>query len=288
MKRSTRPLPIRAWTTWLRALAAVSPARADRALVRRFLTPRRTASTSRVPGVPGSRSAVEHRGLELAVWSWGAGPVVLAVHGWEGTAGSWVPLVPALVGAGYRVVAPDLPAHGASEGRRTNVLDMADALLRIGEAVGQVRAVVAHSAGGAAAALALRDGLAADRAVLLAPSARPALHLLDLAAWLGLPMERALSALPVLEAELGVPLDHGDASLAIRNVRIPGLVIHDRDDRRVDPADGRTIATAWTGSHFVLTRGLGHRVIRDPAVVDAVAEFVAGGRAAAAARQAIA
>ncbi len=176
------------------------------------------------------------------------------------------------------MVAPDLPAHGASTGRRTHVLEMADAVLRVGESVGPVHAVVAHSAGGAAAALALRDGLAAERAVLLAPSARPALHLLDLAAWIGLPMERALAALPVLETELGVPLERGDAALAIRDVRTAGLVIHDRDDRRVDPADGRTMATAWAGSHFVLTRGLGHQLIRDPDVVDAVVEFVAGAR----------
>jgi pimeloyl-ACP methyl ester carboxylesterase len=280
MKRSKRPLPVRAYGAWLRWLALVAPGPADRALVRRFTTPRRNGPEPAVPGVPGSRETLAFGDRTLAVWSWGSGPVVLAVHGWDGSAASWTAAVPALVRMGFRVVAPDLPAHGASSGRRTNVLEMAEAVRRVGQALGPLHAVVAHSAGGAAVALALRDGLRADRAVLLAPTARPALHLMDLASYLGLPMGRGLAALPVLENAIGAPLRAADASEAIRAVRVPGLVIHDRDDRRVDSMEGRQIATAWAGAHFVLTRGLGHGLHRDPAVVDAVVEFVAGPRRA--------
>ena len=56
----------------------------------------------------------------------------------------------------------------------------------------------------------------------------------------------------------------------------PLLVVHDRDDREVPWQDGAAIAAAWPGARRVDTVGLGHqRILRDPAVVQAVAEFVA-------------
>jgi len=57
----------------------------------------------------------------------------------------------------------------------------------------------------------------------------------------------------------------------------PLLVVHDRDDREVRFADGAAIAAAWPGARLLETGGLGHqRVLRDPAVVAAVAAFLAG------------
>jgi hypothetical protein len=61
----------------------------------------------------------------------------------------------------------------------------------------------------------------------------------------------------------------------------PMLVVHDRDDREVPFADGAAIAAVWPGARFLETSGLGHRrVLRDPAVVEAVVDFVAAGMAA--------
>jgi pimeloyl-ACP methyl ester carboxylesterase len=44
----------------------------------------------------------------------GAGPPVLLVHGWTGDSHDWSWQIPALLGAGYRVIAPDLRGHGRS------------------------------------------------------------------------------------------------------------------------------------------------------------------------------
>ena len=56
----------------------------------------------------------------------------------------------------------------------------------------------------------------------------------------------------------------------------PLLVVHDRDDREVPWEDGAAIAAAWPRARRLDTEGLGHqRILRDPAVTQAVADFIA-------------
>jgi pimeloyl-ACP methyl ester carboxylesterase len=53
-------------------------------------------------------------GIELAVLAEGSGPLVVLAHGFPDVALTWRLQVPALVAAGYRVVAPDMRGYGAS------------------------------------------------------------------------------------------------------------------------------------------------------------------------------
>jgi pimeloyl-ACP methyl ester carboxylesterase len=53
-------------------------------------------------------------------------------------------------------------------------------------------------------------------------------------------------------------------------------LVHCVDDAVVAPEQGRRLAQAWPGAVLLETRGLGHRnVLRDPATVQAVADFFA-------------
>ena len=54
-------------------------------------------------------------GIELDVLDEGSGPAVLLVHGFPDSSHLWRRQVPALVGAGLRVIAPDLRGFGASD-----------------------------------------------------------------------------------------------------------------------------------------------------------------------------
>ena len=61
-----------------------------------------------------------------------------------------------------------------------------------------------------------------------------------------------------------------------RQLDVPGLVIHDQDDRDVPIQEGIAVAQAWPGAQFVRTTGLGHRrILRDPEVIARVAAFIA-------------
>src|SRR3954470_12347563 len=60
------------------------------------------------------RRRVRGDGVELDVLDEGSGPVVLLVHGFPDSSHLWRGQVPALTGAGLRVIAPDMRGFGAS------------------------------------------------------------------------------------------------------------------------------------------------------------------------------
>ena len=105
---------------------------------------------------------------EVQVYSWGTGPAVLFVHGWGGSAGNHYAGIEAVLQAGGRAVAFDAPGHGRSEGTLSCAPAFAWALAGVAAHVGELRGIVAHSLGAAATCIALRRGVRAPRAVLMA------------------------------------------------------------------------------------------------------------------------
>jgi pimeloyl-ACP methyl ester carboxylesterase len=73
-------------------------------------------------------------GIEVAVDGPEDGPAVLLLHGWPDSHALWRNQVPALVDAGYRVIAPDQRGFGASD-RPTEVADYGIPYI-VGDAVG--------------------------------------------------------------------------------------------------------------------------------------------------------
>jgi pimeloyl-ACP methyl ester carboxylesterase len=65
-------------------------------------------------GLPVSEGRHELAGISTAVLEGGEGPPVVLLHGPGESAAKWLRIIPGLVRAN-RVIAPDLPAHGASE-----------------------------------------------------------------------------------------------------------------------------------------------------------------------------
>jgi pimeloyl-ACP methyl ester carboxylesterase len=255
----------------VRVLEAVAPAAAQRLGFDLFFTPRRRRDK---PLIPGHRFAVAGDGPELAVWDWGDGRTVLLVHGWNGNGAQLSGFVPPLLRAGYYVAAPDLPAHGDSAGRRTNVLEMADALLRLGRRVGPVHAVIAHSLGAAATLVALAEGLGAERAVLIAAPADLPRYAREFARAIGL----SPASTTRLESRVGGMLAERRAldllGLA-RSQSAPTLMVHDPGDREVPFADARALVAAWPGASLLPVSGAGHtRALRHPEVIQRVVEFV--------------
>ncbi len=58
---------------------------------------------------------IETNGIRLRIAEEGRGPLVLLLHGFPESWYSWRHQIPALAGAGYRVVAPDQRGYGASD-----------------------------------------------------------------------------------------------------------------------------------------------------------------------------
>ena len=245
-----------------------------------------TLPAPRPPSAPrdepaGRRFTVDVAGHRVAGQTWGAGPVVYLMHGWAGYAGQLAAFVEPLVERGYRVVAFDAPSHGRSGPggfgpRSSSIPEFAAALTAVVDAHGPAHAVIAHSLGGTATAVALCDGLAAARVAMLAPLASPVTYARQLADVLGFgePTYRRLIAR--VERRVGAPMRHFDVPELGRAVAMPPtLIVHDRDDVSTPVADGAAIAAAWPSARLRVTSGLGHRrMLRDSGVVTEVVDFV--------------
>jgi pimeloyl-ACP methyl ester carboxylesterase len=259
----------------------VSPSLASELALRAFLTPRRPPRPERERALLATATPlpISAGGVPLAAWSWGepTAPVVALVHGWAGRGTQLGAFVPALVARGLRVVTWDAPAHGDSPGRTTTLASMATVLREVAERIGPLEAVIAHSFGGAATTIALARGLAARRAVYVAPLFTIGATVDRFASTLGLsPVARAGFAAGLAHANLADAGELEGARLAPA-LRTPLYVIHDRDDREVPYAEGVATARTWPGARLLTTGGLGHqRVLADPEVVAAAADFAAG------------
>lgn len=257
------------------SVANAVPSLAARLAERLFFTP---PPAKRKPPL----GAAAHRlraagGEELAAWSWGEGPGVLLLHGWGGSSAQLEGLVPSLVARGFRVVAVDAPGHGLSGGRMSSMPEFARAAREAASQLGPFRAVIGHSMGGAALAWALRDGLAAERAVFVGTPGSPVAWTRRFADVLGVG-RRALEEMKARsERRLGFRWEELDVASIAPGMRVPLLVVHDVDDREVPFAEGEAVARVWPEAQVLATRGLGHnRILRDPAVAARVAAFVAG------------
>jgi pimeloyl-ACP methyl ester carboxylesterase len=247
----------------------------------------------RPPHFARTRTRGEHRALadaaptrlagrrgDVAVWQWGTGPRVLLVHGWGGNAARLRNFVAPLIEAGFGVAAFDAPAHGLSRGSFATLPDFIETVGLVARGTGCV-ALVGHSMGGAACALAIKRGLPAAATVLLSPPADPLRYALRFARYLRLPNAAIASMTRTLEEHYGARLE--DLRVTGNGPAVPMLVVHDEGDVRVPIRDGRAIAESWPRARLMPTRGLGHhRILRDPGVVAAGVAFV---RAAIAAGQ---
>jgi len=262
-----------------RALSRIAPGLAAVLAERLFFTPPRPRP-SRGEAVlrAGRRIDLRTENGRVVAWRFGRGPAVILLHGWAGRAAQMSSFVAPLLGRGLSVVALDAPGHGRSGWTRSSAVDFARALRAVAAEVGSVHAIVAHSLGAAAAALALRDGMNVRRVALLGPAAHPPAWFGRFAAALGIPAGVAQQARARSERRLGIRWDELHVPTMAMTLTAPALVVHDRHDDEVPHRDGAAIAAAWPGARLLETTGLGHfRILRDHAVIEAVAAFVAAG-----------
>lgn len=212
----------------------------------------------------GINSRVPFAGGELAVTSWGdvKAPSVLLMHGWGGSRAQMTGFVNPLLSAGYHVAAYDQPAHGESDGRLTNVLEIAPTLELVAKQTGRFDVIIAHSFGTLITSYALAE--------LDFP---PPSKLVYFGAF-----NRLLDSLPRFQAQANLPdeLIEGLRDMIYENfgkgvldvvvnedlvpkINIPALMFHDAADNVTPIEDSRAIAKAWKSAQLIETDGLGHR-----------------------------
>ncbi len=218
-------------------------------------------------------------GGSLAVTRWGeSGPAVLLMHGWGGARAQMTGFVEPLLQAGYRVVAYDQPAHGESDGRTTNVLEITPTVEIIFNEEGPFEAILAHSFGTLVTSYALINRHLPQPAKLVYFGAFN--RLLD-----SLPRFQALSQLPneIMDGLRTMIVDQFGKGILesiqqealVKNIHIPALVFHDRSDEITPVEDSRAIVNAWPEAQYIETNGLGHRgALQDKAIQQQVIAFL--------------
>lgn len=268
--------------------SAVAPTLAARVLERLFLTPMRRRAHPREQAWMSSaqRTTVRFDATRtMPIYMWrpdGAGastasdgPTVLLVHGWSGRGSQLGAYVAPLLERGYRVVTFDAPAHGNAEGRRSSLPELALVIERVVDVIGPVHGIIAHSMGAAATTVALSRGVEAERVVYLAPPEHLSGYLYRMATWLGFSTDIVVSVQRRVEQRFDLPFEDARGSTIAPLLRVPLLVVHDREDPEVPYEEGDFLVSCWPGATLLSTQGLGHhRIVRDEAVVDAAVRFL--------------
>jgi pimeloyl-ACP methyl ester carboxylesterase len=172
-----------------------------------------------------------------------------------------------------------MPAHGRSEGSRSNLPQFARAIeyavARLRAQGHAIDAVVAHSLGANAAARAASRAGAVGKLVLLAPPSSPRDYTRLFAQVFGL-SERTRAAMQArIEASEGALMAEFEPPVVGPRIDAPTLVVHDRGDRINPFSHGEAFAAHIRGARLLATTGLGHRkILKDATVLEAVAAFL--------------
>lgn len=251
----------------------VAPGLTAAAAERLFFTTRRSAPRPAERDI--LQSATPFRVAGMQAWTWGRGPTVLLVHGWNGRATQLGGFVMPLVARGYRVVAFDAFGHGDSPGGWLSLPGLAECVQEVTDEIGRPYGIIAHSLGGAATTLALSNGVQAERAVFVSPPTDPRRFLETFGAVLGISEGVRARLERRIERRLAMRMEDLRVDVIARSMRTPLLIIHDQNDKEVPLDAGKSIARAWPGARLIITRGLGHqRILRDQAVTNAAVRFI--------------
>ena len=147
-KKIKMPLTLRVVRWWFPRLEKYAPSIATRLFVQLFFTPLHYGFPDKELDWihKADRSVTVVNGKRIQIYSWGeAGrPLVLFIHGWAGRGTQFRKFFSMLLEAGFRLVAFDGPAHGKSDGKRTNIIEFEAALSKVLNEQGQPVCVIAH------------------------------------------------------------------------------------------------------------------------------------------------
>jgi pimeloyl-ACP methyl ester carboxylesterase len=209
-------------------------------------------------------------------YEWGnAGPAVLLVHGWEGRGSQMGHFVKPLLEAGYRVISFDALAHGDSPGKRTNMLEFARIIGDIDRYAGGFHAIIGHSLGGTAAGYAIAEGVRAHLLITICSPTTIEFIFNAFAEQICATQVTVQKLSQFLEDFTGKRSPEFSFVNFATKVAVPGLIIHDQDDKEISHSQAIALQENWMGSELLLTNGLGHkRVLINAEIISKIMDFI--------------
>jgi len=200
---------------------------------------------------------------------------ILLVHGWESRATQMYGLVKDIIDQGYTVIAVDMPGHGHSKGSTSNAYIFAQTVQFMQEKLGHFYAVIGHSMGAGATAIAVGKGLETDKLVLISGPSSIENVLRRFSGFVGLNKHTTELFVAFTGKHVGVPASELDASELLQGCDIPTLIIHDESDIEVPLSESKRLAPAFKRAELFITQGFGHRkILKADEVIRKIGDFL--------------
>ncbi|WP_271781954.1 alpha/beta fold hydrolase [Aquimarina algiphila] len=244
----------------------ISPLLASRFAARIFLTPfgykipereKKMYATSKKEQI-----FIRKINREVMVYTYGdSKKKILLVHGWSGSGTQLSKIADALITKGYSTISFDAPAHGDSPGKRTMLPHFIETIYQLEEMYGPFEAAIGHSLGGMSLLRATKYGLQIKKLVIIGTANSITAITKNFAKNLQLNSKVARLLKAYFDKRYGEDLDNYSGAVSALGVKIPTLVIHDKNDVDVHYSAAYEINDNLTNGKLLITEQLGHRKI---------------------------
>lgn len=211
-------------------------------------------------------------------YKWGNGPKkILLLHGWQSHSGRWKELVRLFPISYYTVYAIDAPGHGQSGGHFFSAPLYGKVIMQFGKQIGKLDTIIGHSLGAFSTLYAVsRFNLPkTKRLVIIGTPGKAEDFLSYFKQRLDLNTKALRCIRNYFEKETGVDLENLAISRFAEQLDLPGLIIHDRNDRFAPFPHAEELDRKWSGADLIATKGLGHNLSSDE-VNNEIFDFVSG------------
>lgn len=279
-KKDKTPLLLKFIRLTFFVLETLTPFLAHRLFIRLFFTPFKypVPEKEKEAETRSERFTVRIEGdKKIQCYSWGSGPPVLCIHGWAGRGTQFRRFIEPLNEAGYKVVAFDGPAHGNSDGKRTDIMEFHSAVMEIQKIVGVPHAIIAHSFGGAVSLYSVMKGIPVNTIITISsPTIGNDIINTYLRA-VGASASTGEFFKSYVLQKTGKPFDEFTSVYFIRHVpqHLNLLIVHDKDDREAPVHQALELKRIFPRAELSLTEGLGHtRILKDDHVIRQTVTFI--------------
>lgn len=283
-KKDTKPVQLLLTPQYIlstgKILTKISPFLASRFAAKLFLTPFKYPLPEREKEMDEKSEQIKIHvpaiNRDIIVYKYGNGnKKVLMAHGWSGRGTQMAALASRLVEKGYTVISFDAPAHGKAPGKMSMMPFFIKSIHEIARKYGPFDSAIGHSLGGMSLLKAVKEGLPLKKLVIIG-TANSITHITkEFARNLKLNDTVAEKMKSYFDRKFGEDMDDYSGGLSAEDVKVPTLVVHDKDDVDVDITSAHEISEKLTNSELYVTEGLGHRkILGDPKVINKITTFV--------------
>ena len=261
-------------------LTAVSPFLASRFAAHLFLSPFRYKLPKREKKMDmesrQEKVNVPSIDREIVIYKYGNSQrKILLAHGWSGRGTQLAFIAEELVQAGFEVISFDAPAHGKAPGKKSMMPHFIEAIHLIDKKYGPFEAAIGHSLGGMSLLRAVKEGLQIQKLVIIGTANSVTRITREFAENMKMNDLVAKKMKEYFDRKFGKDMDSLSGAVSAKDVSIPTLVIHDKDDVDVKIDSAYEIHESLENSELFITEGLGHRrILGNQKVVRKILDFL--------------